>query len=498
LLPVVLVFSGCGKPKKFIDNPETSNSHLHTTNESAISHHEISIDTVYVSGQSVIFYAPSAEELGKLTIDNATREGLRQAIGDFAYYASIVTDSLQSENFSVLFTEKPHILLGQGQNFHHFDRNHNHSPLGLILFNGEDQPKILPGMQTHLSVLSAVENYFYIKATNSVPLLDYFKEVDTDNLHVYSSHSDILNQTGQRINPAHHMKFGSKLSSRADKYHMSVYAYHKFALQDSITAIICRVPSRYDESSIRLYIWDQQTETTIAQIELAENVWNEKWIMVKDSWLSLTPDRQKFSLIQRKKEARMNQGQRIETDSLYQWRWTGSGFERMSVSQLSIQDYPLQDWESYQEPAAPSEITIIDEDYVWLPLETGDLTWENIILQLPKPFSIEKEPIENNLLQGQFDTLVTVSHKSLNFKFYRSPIGTLIISGKVSTPAIQFKNGLGVGLSKEELAPIFVRLNTGTVIPDIVRIRSKEGDRTISCYFENDSLSLIELTNYIH
>ncbi|GJM27921.1 MAG: hypothetical protein DHS20C17_05560 [Cyclobacteriaceae bacterium] len=496
LFPMAILV-GCGQPKDIRDRSDSSESYAHPVFDSVVISEEDASDSIFVSGQSVIFYAPSAKELAKFTIDNATREGVRKAIGEFAYYASIVSDSLKSKNIPVYFTENPHIVFDQGSYSYDIEHDNNSSLLGLILFNGQDQPVVLPGMQTHFSVLSAVNDFFSMNTAGTIPLLEYFDEVDTHTLHIYSSHSDILNQTGQKINPNYYPKFGTKLSSRADKYHMSMYAYHKFKLEDSLVAIICRVPSMYDESAIKLYIWDQQAESVLDQIELAENVWNEQWIMVKDSWISLTPDQGLFSLVQRKREARMADGLRSETDSLYQWNWTNSGFKQMPVSELLIDNYRLKDWESYQEPQSPAEITFVDEDYVWLPLETGDLTWENIIMQLPKPFKQIKEPVESTLVKGQVDTLVTISQTNVSFKFYRSPIGTLIIGGNVSTPVIKFKNGLRVGLTKKEIAPMFNRLNSSP-IPDVVRIRSKQGDRTISCFFMNDSLNSIEFTNYIH
>jgi len=236
----------------------------------------------------------------------------------------------------------------------------------------------------------------------------------------------------------------------------------------------------------------------VDEIELAENVWNENWIMVKDSWITAGFTPGNFSIVQRKKEARMENGIRTVIDSLYKWQWTGSEFMRLNTEDLTPIHFPLKDWESYQEPKKPTEITIVDEDYVWLPLETGDLTWENVILELPKPYSIEKEPIENQLVSQQIDTLITLTQPNVKLKFYRSPGNYLIISGVVSDASIKFKKGLKVGVAKKDFASAFEKLKPYSYLPDLVKVSSKDHDRVISYYFQNDTLARIEFTNFIH
>lgn len=489
---------GCEQQREFVKEQDSSERYIEPVTDKLEESPGSPDDILSIAVPSVIFYAPKAGELNNLPVDNATREGLIQAIGDFAYYASIVSDSLEAGQIKVYYTDKSLISLGQGKNQFSFNRGDSSSPIGMILFDGKDQYKMLPGMQTHLSLLAAITDFFYDDRSDAMPLLDYFEAADSKQLHIYSSHSDILNQVGRKIDPAYHTKFGSKLAKRAGKFHMSVFAYHKFNLKDSLTAIICRVPSTYDESSVKLYLWDESTARVINEIELAENVWNERWIVVKDSWINLQPDNKVFSIVTRKKEARMKDGNRIETDSLYQWQWTGSNFKSMPVQGLSVNDFPLQDWESYQEPKAITEITIIDEDYVWLPLETGDLTWQNIIMELPKPYSIKKEPIENQLAAHQIDTLITITRENLWLKFYQAPDDILLVNGAISDGSVSLKKGVKVGISKADFISQFDKLSTINAVPDIIKVRSKAADRIISYSFQNDTLARIEFTNFIH
>jgi hypothetical protein len=456
------------------------------------------IDSMFIEQHSVVFYAPKMEELNTLIRDKSTRDGVARAVGDLAYYASIVSDSLEVAQIPVHFTNKRYLIFINDAGQFVIDRHESDSPLGLIIFDENGPPLVVPGMQTHLSLLTTISDHFYNEPIELIPFLDYFEEADSRSLHIYSSHSEILNQTGNRVDPSHYSKLGAYIAARAAKYQMSVFGYQKFILQDSVYAIICRVPSLYDESAIRLYLYDAQVAEVIDEIELAENVWNEQWIMVKDSWITIVPEGGTFSIVQRKKEARIENGKRTENDSLYHWKWNRSGFKIAVTSGLSRSDYPLKDWESYQESTAPTEINFIDENHVWLPLTTGDLTWENLIMELPKPYRIEKQPIENKLANDQIDTLITISRPDVKLTFYRSPEDNLLVDGVISDRSVEFKNRIRVGMAKDDFIENFEHLSAKAVVPDLIKVSSTNSDRVLSYFFKNDTLTCIEVTNFIH
>ena len=458
-------------------------------------------DTLFINNEGVVFFTPSVQELQNISPDQGTVEGVSMAVGDFAYYASIVADSLEQHAIPVVFTDKKYIAIPLEAGPVLVDRAQNGSFMGLVAFDGQNAPLVINGLHTHLSMWASITDYFSVEHQQALPLWDYFKSAVPQDLHIYSSHSDILNQTGQRLDPSYHSKFGAAASRRADKFRMSFYGYYKFALKDSLMATVCRIPSRYDESAINLYIWDQVTQTVTQQLPLAENIWNDQWIMVMDSWINGEPANGSFEIIQRKKEARMKDGQRQEWDSLYRWVWKGHGFVRAGTQGLAKRNFPLKDWASYEEPPTPhtaNQVTITDEDFVWLPLETGDLTWENVILEIPKPYTVEKEPIANQINQSQIDTIYTLKQRELQFKFYRTPEKHHVIEGRVGNNSMVFKNGLQVGITKSQFQSLFTKLSQRNSIPDRVTVRSSQGDRVFTCKFQNDTLMSIELTNYLH
>ena len=505
ILITLTVGSGC-RPEQNLNQeheskPEPAQSAVSTVSINQPQATETPLeDTLFIFEKGVVFFTPTASELQNISWDQGTSEGVSMAVGDFAYYASIMADSLERQDISAQFTSSKYIVYPLESSPLTIDRTEGNALMGLAMFDGENAPEVIYGFHTHLSIWAAIQDYFQVNQAPELPLLQYFQQTNSDNLHIYSSHSDILNQRGQRIDPAHHDKFGTSIAGRASKYRMSLYGYYKFNLRDSLVATVCRVPSRYDESAVNLYIWDQQSQKVRQRLPLAENLWNDHWIMVMDSWINAKSNGD-FEIIQRKKEARMKDGQRQEWDSLYRWVWKGQGLVRASTGGLAKRSFPLKDWASYQEPAAPAplkEITITEEDFVWLPLETGDLTWENVILEIPKPYTLEKEPIANQINQYQIDTIFTLKQKGLEFKFYHTPDQRYIIGGTITNNSLGFKNGLQVGISKPQFQSLFQKLSDKSTLPDQVKVRSRQGDRVFSCYFESDTLVRIELTNYLH
>ena len=98
----------------------------------------------------------------------------------------------------------------------------------------------------------------------------------------------------------------------------------------------------------------------------------------------------------------------------------------------------------------------------------------------------------------QIDTLVTISRPGISLKFYRSPGENLIVKGSISDGSILFKQDLKVGMSKSEFIQAFDKLSTQPVVPDLIKVSSKNHDRVLSYYFQNDTLARIEVMNFIH
>ncbi len=456
-------------------------------------------DTLSVITPGVVFFTPPPQDLEGLDLDESALQGLQMAVGDFAYYASLVEDSLKNHDIPVTFTDRPFISFLPHEDMVVARDQHPSRMMGVALYDGKQPPEIIYGLQTHLALWAAIKDYFQTKEESSKPLLQYFEPTTQRELHIYASHSEILNQTGERLGTGYHSLFGTQMAKKASKYRFGLFAYYRFPITEGLTALVCRVPSRYDESAINLYVWNEQTQTIIEQIPLAENLWDDHSIMVMDSWIKRDPNNNSLEIIQRKKEASIDGGHRTETDSLYRWKWSDSGFKRSIAGDLKIKQFPLKDWASH-ESSKPviKELTIVDNEFVWLPLETGDLSWENLMMTIPKQYQLVKEPIPNQFNQQQVDTLVTLSQPNLKLQFYRTPEENLILSGSIQDQSIIFKNGLQIGITKNRLKELYPQLSNRNTLPDQVVIKSRHGDRVFSCHFLQDTLTNIEITNYIH
>ncbi len=458
-------------------------------------------DTFYLNDPGVVFFMPNAVDLEQWALDASTLEGLESAVGNFAYNASIIADSLTQRGIEVHFTDRKVIAQTQSGDPYIIVRDRSSALMGISMNNGEHDPNTIFGLYEPDTWWSELEEYFSVKAETFTPLLDHFKPIVPQQLHVYTSHNEILNQTGAKIHSHWHPVLNDKLAKRARKYRMSFFGYYQFPLGDSLIALVCRVPSISDESAIKLFVWDQQTEKVINSLALAENIWSDGLIRVKDSWITPGQVSHNFKIVQRQREARFENGKRVEHDEMLHWIWRNGQLQTQPTASLSKANYQLKDWASFQEHESkpePGHLTFVDDEFAWLPLKTGDMTYEHIILELPKPYEVQKEPIANQYRTTQIDTIFILSRTATSFRFYGTPEEYILIDGVTEESGLTFKNGIKIGMPKTDFAKTFERLSSHSSIPDEIRIKSRSGDRIITCYFQSDTLSKLQVTHYIH
>ncbi len=501
---LVGVTSACNSPTSFTEQTEevaeSAQVEESWAEDAATQLTELS-DTLYLDQPGVVFFMPNALDLEQWASDASTLEGLESAVGDFAYNASIMADSLTNRGIDVQFTDRNFILYNQQGKDHLISRDHSSALMGISMSDGDNNPKTIFGLQTPSSWWNELEDYYFAEPTAVTPLLQHFKSLTPKRLHIYTSHGEILNQTGAKINPQWHPTLSKKLANRARKFRMSFFGYYQFSLGDSMVALICRVPSISDESAINLFVWDQRQKTVVAELPLAENIWSDGLIRVKDSWIVPGERPNEYRFIQRQREARFKNGKRVEEDQMSLWVWNGGQLKAQSSNNLVKTRYPLKDWASFHEPKIqpkPNHFTFVDDEFAWLPLATGDMTYENIILELQKPYELQKEPIANQYQQSQIDTIFTLSRPATTFRFYGTPEDHILISGTTEELGLTFKKGIQIGMPKSSFGAVFPKLQNKDFIPDEIRITSKNGDRIIKCYFQSDTLAKLEITHYIH
>ena len=119
--------------------------------------------------------------------------------------------------------------------------------------------------------------------------LKLFTKIDGNNLHVYTPTYDLDHGNkfnGRKIDFSFYkfLKFKTLSPKQIDtSFHN--YACYKFKLTDNKTGLIIRTPSKYSDTAIDLYTWDNQTKKITNIINLADGYGEEGWHFAQDAWL---------------------------------------------------------------------------------------------------------------------------------------------------------------------------------------------------------------------
>jgi len=114
-----------------------------------------------VTGPKVIFFHPTKTE-----VDSVIRNGGLEitdilddydfASGRAAYYLSMIT-------IGVEFTESRVILVKLSRNrVRRIDRNHLTDPVGMVLTDGEQEPRLIAGPRDDAQLISEINSFFHI------------------------------------------------------------------------------------------------------------------------------------------------------------------------------------------------------------------------------------------------------------------------------------------------------------------------------------------------
>jgi len=119
-------------------------------------------DTLYVRGKAVIFFGPSQSEY--LTMTDQEKDAIDEQLYDFYYHREKVLPFLASKGIQEFSTARRQIeiQLDNHQSIRYFRKDFGRL-MGVILTDGRQTPKILPGAVSKAELIFLFEKYFRLK-----------------------------------------------------------------------------------------------------------------------------------------------------------------------------------------------------------------------------------------------------------------------------------------------------------------------------------------------
>lgn len=187
---------------------------------------------------------------------------------------------------------------------------------------------------------------------SSAAFMSLFKEIQGKGLHVYSSLNEKgFKYKGDSIPNEFYLYFKSdefvmSRISRRDGIKEAIYACYQFPISNSITGLIVRTPSQYDESAVELYIWDKNKRQIIAQENLADGFGDEGWYFSQDAWVEEINGDNQLDIVKRRKDYNGDLDDSTKTtitDSLKVFLFNGEKYSLSSAKQ-DTSKYKLHYW----------------------------------------------------------------------------------------------------------------------------------------------------------
>ena len=126
-----------------------------------------------------------------------------------------------------------------------------------------------------------------VKSDSSSKFLSRFKQISFDTLKVYSPGQvdDKNDFVGVPLDSADAILFPKQIADAHLRDFPGLFACYKFSISKDKIGLIVRAPAMYVSSSIKLFIYDLNTNKLTESLELAENWGDAGDSMIKTSWL---------------------------------------------------------------------------------------------------------------------------------------------------------------------------------------------------------------------
>ena len=119
-------------------------------------------DTLHVSGKAVVFFGPTQAEYDSLSEEE--KGDMDEVLSDFYYYRQQVISFLKSNQIQEFLTASPRIQFKlSGRERRTFLRRNFNPNVGLIMTDGNQEPKVFLGVATDVDLVPIFEEYFGLK-----------------------------------------------------------------------------------------------------------------------------------------------------------------------------------------------------------------------------------------------------------------------------------------------------------------------------------------------
>lgn len=196
---------------------------------------------------------------------------------------------------------------------------------------------------------------------NSNEFLNLFNPINPKGLHFYSPGWD---KNGELIKTPFEGKIidvtkfsyidDSTIFENIEAYkdgQCNIYAIGKFDINTKYFGLIVRQFSQYDESLIRLLLWDKKLKRILPGIDLADGFGDAGWYFYKESWINEFTFNEMLSIVSRQKDfipkdidGPENKNPEMVTDTLKLSILKGNSFITTIFSCKDKNEYQLTNW----------------------------------------------------------------------------------------------------------------------------------------------------------
>lgn len=184
--------------------------------------------------------------------------------------------------------------------------------------------------------------------------LNTFQDISVDTLHVYSQFG-VNKETkfqGKKIDKSfyHYFAFDKSLTYELKDDNGpkdNIYSCYKLKLSDSKTGLVVRTPSKYDETAIDLFVWDNATKRIESKETLSDSFGDEGCFFAQDAWITDMNKDGKLDIVKRKKDHSVdldNPTTVSNTDSIAVFLLKDNKFQK-STLQIDKNKFQLQHWQ---------------------------------------------------------------------------------------------------------------------------------------------------------